>query len=345
MERQNDDGSHETERATQRLSLVKHFYVVLGTVLIFTVFTFIIILALPHALVQDDPLWTTVWWAALAGIEIIVVIGLQSVVVDKLAENKENGVRERFRERATQFGIRRPRNGKLVVRDTLLLLFCALVPMDALSYLIPGVLGYISGTTVGQFFKGFTWETYLTIGLVYNLITGVKEEFVFRGYFLQRFKEQGTRHTSWILTSVLFGILHVQWNTIFDFPLGPLVWFVTAFLAGLLFSGYALNTNRMLPLVLAHGIGNFISAGSIWAYNAAGSLPENALGQFLLVYYGPMLVVGIILAIVFNKVIRRAIGASWRLGRALTSRTSKQDSLVIIVTFLAVWLFLYIVIF
>ena len=37
-----------------------------------------------------------------------------------------------------------------------------------------------------------------------------------------------------------------------------------------------------------------------------------ALGPFLLTYYGPMLVAGIVLAIVFNKAIRRAIGARRR---------------------------------
>jgi membrane protease YdiL (CAAX protease family) len=337
MERQNDDGSHETEQATQQLSLAKHFQVVLGTILIFAVFTFIIILALPQAPAPDDKLGSTVRYGALTGIEIVVVLCLQSLLVDKVIDGKGNVARDRFHERAAQFGIRRPRNGKLVARDTLLLLFCALVPLDALSYAIPGVLGYVSETSVGQFFEGFTWETFLTIGIVYNLITGVKEEFVFRGYFLQRFKEHGTRHTSWILSSLLFGLLHVQLSAILDFPLGPLVWFATAFLVGLLFSGYALNTNRMLPLVLAHGIGNFISAGAIWAYHAAGGLSTSALGPFLLTYYGPMLVAGIILAIVFNKTILRAYGASYRLGRALVTRATGRDSLVIIATLLALW--------
>jgi membrane protease YdiL (CAAX protease family) len=337
MERQNEDGSHETEQATQQLSLAKHFQVVGGTIVIFAVFTFIIFLAIPQAFALDEKLWSTVRYGALTSIEIVVVLCIQSFLVDKVIDSKGNGARDQFHERATQFGIRMPRNGKAIARDTLLLLFCALVPLDALSYAIPGVLGYISETSVGQFFEGFTWETFLTIGIVYNLITGVKEEFVFRGYFLQRFKEQGTRHTSWILSSLLFGMLHVQLEAMFVFPPGPLVWFATAFLVGLLFSGYALNANRFLPLVLAHGIGNFISSGAIWAYHAAGGLSTSALGPFLLTYYGPMLVAGIIFAIIFNKAIRRAISAAGRLGRALVKRATGRDALVVIATLLALW--------
>nr|MDO8087499.1 CPBP family intramembrane metalloprotease [Candidatus Sigynarchaeum springense] len=338
MEWQTGDGSHEAERAVQQLSFTKHFLVVMGTVIIFAVFTLIIILlGLGRTGQPDDVLGSTTRYIAFTGIEIAVVLGFQSLLVDKLIDGKKNGASERITDRATQFGIRQPRNAKATARDTLLLLFCAIVPLDMISYAIPGVLGYLSSTSVGSFFNGFTPELFLTVGLVYNLITGIKEEFVFRGYFLQRFKEHGSRHTSWILTSLLFGILHVDVTVILDYPLGPLVWFVTAFLAGLLFGGYALNANKFLPLVLAHGIGNFISAGAIWTYLTQGGLSPSALGQFLLTYYGPMIVAGIVLAILFNKSIRRAFGATLRLGRALVHRASGRDSMVVVATIFVLW--------
>ncbi len=346
MERQNDDGSNGSEQPRQRLSFSKHFLVIVGTIITFAVFTVIVFfLRLQHTSEPDDVLGSTARYAAFTGIQIVVVLCFQSLLIDKLIDGKSNGARQRFLDRAMQFGIRKPRNGKAAARDTLLLLFCALVPLDLLSYAIPGMLGYISNTGVGEFFDGFTLEAFLTIGIVYNLITGIREEFVFRGYFLQRFKEQGTRHTSWILTSLFFGIMHVQLEAFFVYPLGPLVWFATAFLVGLLFSGYALNANRFLPIVLAHGIGNFISAGAIWTFHAAGGLSESALGPFLLTYYAPMVVAGIVLAIVFNKAIGRALGAARRLGRALTSRASGRDALVIVTVLLVLWVLSIIIIY
>ncbi|MEX2680465.1 MAG: lysostaphin resistance A-like protein [Candidatus Sigynarchaeota archaeon] len=344
MERQNEDGANEAERAAPQLSFSKHFLVVMGSVIIFAAFTLVIILlGLARTSQPGDVLGSMARYAMFTGIEIAMVLGLQALFVDKLFDGKTNGAGERVIERASQFGIRRPRNLKATARDTLLLLFCALVPLDMLSYAIPGVLGYISNTSVGSFFSGFTLEAFLTIGLVYNLITGIKEEFVFRGYFVQRFKEQGTRHTSWILTSLLFGILHVDVFSITGYPMGPLVWFATAFLAGLMFSGYALNTNKFLPIVLAHGLGNFISSGAIWTYLTAGGLSSSALWPFLLIYYGPMVAAGIVLAILFNKSIRRAFGATRRLGRALANRASGRDAMVIVATLLALWVLSFLV--
>ncbi|MBN2150745.1 MAG: CPBP family intramembrane metalloprotease [Candidatus Lokiarchaeota archaeon] len=346
MERQNEDGGEGSVREPQRLSLAKHFQVVLGAAITLISFTLVVyLLSLQKISDPGDVLGSTVRYAALAGIEIVLVFCMQPLLVDKLIDGATNGLGERFRARAVQFGIRKPRNGRATARDALLLLFCALVPLDVLSYAIPGMLGYVSNSYVGSFFAGFTPEAFLTVGLAYNLITGVKEEFVFRGYFLQRFKEQGTRHTSWILTSLLFGLLHVQVFDLFVYPLGPFVWFATAFLVGLLFSGYALNANRLLPLVLAHGIGNFISAGAIWTYHAVGGLSAGALWEFLLLYYGPMVVAGIVLAIAFNKSIKRAFGAALRLGRALAGRASGRDVLVVLAALAALWLLSLFVVF
>lgn len=333
-----DEGNwHDASAGVQHLTLSSHLRLVVGALVVFAVFTFVILLVLPARIPLDDKVGNMLRYGALAGIEIVTVLCAQSLLADKLIEGSEKGWRERFSGRAFQFGLRKPRNALVTARDTLLLLFCALVPLDALSYFMPGLLDYISNTDVGKFFDGFTLETFLTIGIVYNLITGVKEEFVFRGYFLQRCKEHGTRHSAWILSSLFFAVLHVDLLAIIDYPVGPIAWFGTAFLAGLLFSGYALNANRLLPLVLAHGFGNFISAGAIWAWHATGGFLATGLVQFLLAYYVPMIVAGIVLAIVFRKIIRRAFAAASRLSRALVKRGSARDALVMAITLFLLW--------
>jgi membrane protease YdiL (CAAX protease family) len=335
MEHDAGHEARENEPVKQPLSWSKQFSVVGGTVLAFAVSTIIILVAIPGY--QDSNKVTQmVRYGLITTTEILVILIIQSII-DKYLDGREGSYGKIFTTRAMQFGIRKPGQAKATVRDTLLLLFCALVPLDALSYMIPGTLSYIATSQVGAFFNGFTWESYITIGLVYNLITGVKEEVIFRGYFLQRFKEQGTRHTSWILVAAFFGILHFQVTTAFTNLAGSLIWLSTASLVGLLFGGYFLNANRMLPLVLSHGIGNFISAAAIWFFHQTGGFPGNTTGSFLLVFYGPMIIAGIVLAIIFWRSIHRAFSALRRLTRALASKTTARDWLVMLVTFLALW--------
>nr|MDO8114674.1 hypothetical protein [Candidatus Sigynarchaeota archaeon] len=106
-----------------------------------------------------------------------------------------------------------------------------------------------------------------------------------------------------------------------------------------------LSVNRMLPIVLAHGLGNFISAFSILAFTTTQGFQGDTMLPFLLTYYGPMLIAGAVLAIVFHRFIKRAFFASKRLMGALKHRTVPGDALIMLVMFIILVLLSYFLIF
>lgn len=312
------------------------YLTILGSsIFIFLVVTFIIIFL--YQAPTEDKLIHTIRWGIITGLAILVILLMQAAI-DLFFENKKISFSKQFLIRANQFGIKKPKNGMIIARDTLLILFCALVPMDFLTYLIPGILPYIANSSVGIFFNGFTIEAFITIGVVYNLITGIQEEFVFRGYFLQRYKETGKPSSAWLCSALLFASLHVSLAAIPTFPAGPILWFSTALVAGLLFGGYVLATKRMLPVVLAHGIGDFISSTSIWTYYSTNGFAGGMMYSFLFIFYGPMLVAGLVLAIAYRRTIKRAGKTLKRFIRNLRHRTTPREWLLMIVVTVVLWL-------
>ncbi|HME52395.1 MAG TPA: CPBP family intramembrane glutamic endopeptidase [Candidatus Lokiarchaeia archaeon] len=325
----------QDRREQPKLSWSAHFQIILGALFIFLVFTVVYFFLSSGQ--SGDKLSQTIRYGVATGLEILIVLFIQTAFDIFFTNKPAMSYATQFETRARQFGLRKPKNGLIITRDTLLILLCALVPMDFLTYLIPGILPFIANSRVGVFFNGFSLAAFVGIGFVYNLFTGIKEEFVFRGYFLQRFKESGKPQSAWLCTAALFASLHVSLDSIPLFPAGPLLWFLTALLAGLLFGGYVLTTKRLLPVILAHGIGDFISSTSIWTYFTTNAFVGGMMYSFLFLFYGPMLVAGIVLALLFRQTIKGARKALKRLSSALWHRMSPRDWLLMIVVIVILW--------
>lgn len=81
------------------------------------------------------------------------------------------------------------------------------------------------------------------------VIAVLKEELIFRGYFLTRLEQLFGRSNSLLMTSLLFSSWHI-----YQGPAGLLVTFVY----GLVYGGAYLFLRRLWPVFLAHTINNLV---------------------------------------------------------------------------------------
>jgi membrane protease YdiL (CAAX protease family) len=96
------------------------------------------------------------------------------------------------------------------------------------------------------------WSVY-TIGL----ITGILEEFLFRGLFLAHFVSKGFAREGLFITSFIFGMMH------FSFDASPIIPVILTFV-GVLFGSIYLQSKNIWVAVGAHATYN--SLGLITAY-------------------------------------------------------------------------------
>lgn len=273
--------------------------------IVFLVYT-IVYAAIISFMPATDKVAQLIRYGLVTLVQVITILTIQSAL-DLFMEKGPRGYGAQVKENARRYGLAGGTGGPgTVARDVALLLFCALVPLDAATCAIPGLLSFVASTSIGQFFSGLSLPTFLSIGITWNLITGIKEEFVFRGYLLARLKQKGQPHSAWLVSSLVFGLLHVNFFHFPIYPAGPPIWFASAFLAGLLLAGYVLATGRLLPAILAHGIANTISAVPIWMLHGNGMVLDEGVIAAIWWFYIPQLVAGAILAVVAAPHVRAA---------------------------------------
>ncbi|MBD3186685.1 CPBP family intramembrane metalloprotease [Candidatus Bathyarchaeota archaeon] len=334
--------SQEEETNThvqEHLSWDRLFSFITSFLLVIIVYT-LIYLAIPKP-GMANPLLHTTWRGALALIEICIILVIQ-VCLDLFLDERSQEFKSSIHDRAVAFGLVRDKtcNWKGKTIDTFLILLCFLVPLDFLTYMIPGILEYMVGTSVGAFFQGISLVEMLTVGLTYNLITGIKEEFVFRGYIQTSLVEQGTAGSGWIITAIFFGMLHIDFSAGNTFIAGPFLWVITATFVGFVLGAYYLQVKRLLPLVLAHGMGNFISSMSIWLFAKTGGFHGVGMGMgaALSLMYLPLITTGVLLAIIFRKKIKQGARQVREILKNIKSTLNTTDVVIIVVMIIVLWI-------
>ncbi len=275
---------------------------------------------------------------AITAIQVITVIVVQSLF-DMQGAGKGTSLATTMKQRANMAGIGRPGNIAGLARDTALLLFCALVPLDFITYIIPGILPYMASSPVGLFFQGFSPVVFWVVAPAYNIVTGIREEFIFRGYMTGSMATIGKRFSAWSMAAVLFGLMHVSFGDLATVPGGAAIWGGSALAVGLLFGGYFIARRRLLPLVLAHGLGNLISSYAIWVHHDSLGAVTTALDPGLLLFYVPMLMVGAGLACVCFNELKQAKGFLKSIKDEVSTTARAGDWLLVIALVLVFWVF------
>ncbi|MHA1795054.1 MAG: lysostaphin resistance A-like protein [Promethearchaeota archaeon] len=162
------------------------------------------------------------------------------------------------------------------LKDGLLLFLCIYIPLDFLSYLIPGVLDYtvnslnISDTQDPLNYFLYSFPLMLISTIIVHFFVAVREEFLYREFFLTIGKDELKSPLAFFYSSFLFGLAHFNYvfvssNT--DQPIFyPIWWAINGFVIGLVAATYFLKKQRIFPVIFAHWFNNVFSAVVVRLY-------------------------------------------------------------------------------
>ncbi len=168
----------------------------------------------------------------------------------------------------------------------LLLLFPLVTFVNYLSmFFVQNMVDSISGDVLAL----PVWQILLSMGVIGPFI----EEIIFRGVFLQSYQRSGRIIGSIILSSILFGMMHLNFN---QFAYGTVM--------GIMFSLLVEATGSVLSSFVAHGLFNSIEIIIMFATSSALSEADEMLDTYTSSNESMMLMLGIyfVLAIIFTAV-------------------------------------------
>ena len=194
------------------------------------------------------------------------------------------------------------------VKIALILLSCIYIPLDFISYLIPGVLDFtansLDATNPDNYFLLSPVINMLIFTTIIHFSIAMREEFIYREFFISLGEEHVQKGTAFLYSSVLFGLAHL--NYVFDpinkgiSPLYPIWWGINALIIGFVSSYQFTKKKQILPLVLAHWINNLLSA--IVVRNHILEIPFWSETFFYI--YLPFFILGVVIIFISRKSIR-----------------------------------------
>ncbi|OLS11958.1 MAG: hypothetical protein RBG13Loki_4430 [Promethearchaeota archaeon CR_4] len=227
------------------------------------------------------------------------------------------------REISRQFGIFSisTKDGTSQLKHALLMWLLVFVPLDLLSYLIPGMLDFQTRSLIippaesdpgqGLYFSVSIFGIFLGLSILVHLFVATREEIMFRGV-MQFWGQKNVGFTSSVVISALaFGLSHFSyWFS----PLGQsdpiffyfaLWWGAAGLFVGFMLGFYLRTTGRILPMILAHWWNNVVSTIAVWMY-VSNNNAISTMSYLGWVLYLPLIVCGLVLAILWWSTILKA---------------------------------------
>ncbi|MBN2154760.1 MAG: CPBP family intramembrane metalloprotease [Candidatus Lokiarchaeota archaeon] len=195
---------------------------------------------------------------------------------------------------------------------TFLLLFLVYIPLDFLTYSLPGGLDYSkrslnTNPDVNAYLNFPSFVTFIIYSIFLHLMVGIREETFFRGYLTVRAEKYLNPSSSILISSLYFGLSHFAYlftseNLVIDI-LPAIVWSLGGFLVGSISATFLLKNRMIWPIILAHTLNNVISSSALWLY----STQNFTLWNLAKLVYFPLIGVSVILAALFFRELRTGI--------------------------------------
>jgi membrane protease YdiL (CAAX protease family) len=205
------------------------------------------------------------------------------------------------------------RNFPKQVRSAVVLLTVIYVPLDLLSYLLPNVLDNSAITLSAldasnpQNYFLYDFPTVLISIVLVHFAVSLREEFLFREFYLIVGQKEVHKNTAFVFSALLFGLAHFDWFLSPQSASIPvwffLLWGLNATLIGIVSAAFFTTTKQIWPLILAHFGNNVISSLVIRNYALGKPFWEVSFIQI----YLPLLIVGVVALIFSFKSIGRFI--------------------------------------
>ena len=208
------------------------------------------------------------------------------------------------------------------LKSALILICIIYIPLDFFSYIIPlifnlNVLKY-QLDTFNSFFLGeyllYDINLMIIMTIIIHFFVALKEEFVFRGFYIYIGENKLNKSTTFIYSAFLFGLAHFSYilkleegDTIFF----PIWWFLNGLIIGITSAYFYLTKKQLWPLIIAHWTNNVISAIIIRRnYDGVSYWP----GIFLTIYV-PIFALGVLLFVVYRKSLKKCVKQIYQLFR------------------------------
>lgn len=191
------------------------------------------------------------------------------------------------------------KNYKYQILYGFLIFFIVFLPMDFFTFvLIPETVGYqavVFGVRSTNIYLSPLTDSYLVFlisAIIIQISVAFTEETITRGFLAKRGSEYFPKMSAIIISSLYFGLGHLAY--ILDFySWYPVIWFVQAFIIGIILSIFVLRKMWILPVIIAHTLNNIVSAHTIWSFWQGISFEIVA---FLI--YIPLFIIGILFIVV-----------------------------------------------
>ncbi|MHA1720473.1 MAG: lysostaphin resistance A-like protein [Promethearchaeota archaeon] len=197
---------------------------------------------------------------------------------------------------------------------TALIFICIIyIPLDALSYIVPlmfklDVLDYeakiLISSDLGKYLL-FDMNLMIIATVIVHFFVALREEFVFRGFYITMGESKINKSTAFIYSALLFSLAHLS----YIFPTSengdsiffPFWWAFNALIIGITSAYYFVTKKRLWPLIISHWVNNIISA-LILRRNFDGYLFWK--DNFMKIYL-PIIIIGVFLLIIYRKSLSR----------------------------------------
>ena len=191
-------------------------------------------------------------------------------------------------------------NARYQLLHGILLLFILFIPLDCVTYIfIPEMLKFQGELLISNDSNLYLTQSYgifIISVVIIQVSVAIYEESLLRGFITRRGAQCFNKVSAVFISAFYFGLMHFAYilNPMSgNYPISfPIIWFLQAFLVGIVLALYMVKKKWILPLIMAHGINNIISAHAVWNY-----LQGNDFFSMLYFLYFPLLCVSCILLI------------------------------------------------
>jgi membrane protease YdiL (CAAX protease family) len=232
------------------------------------------------------------------------------------------------------------------LKSALILICIIYIPLDFFSYVIPlifklDVLEYQADALTSSFLGNYLLydiNLMIIMTIVIHFFIALKEEFVFRGFYIYMGEKKLNRNTTFIYSAFLFGLAHfsyifttIQDGSSFFFPFW---WGFNATIIGITSAYFYISKKQLWPIIIAHWTNNVISA-IILRRNYDG-IPF--WQESFLIIYVPIFVLSIVLLVIYRKSLIKHIKRIYNFFRDYIIETSPKLFAIDFGLIIIIWL-------
>ncbi len=209
------------------------------------------------------------------------------------------------------------KNFKYQILYGILIFFLVFLPFDFFNYLlIPKMIEYqsfsLAFNSTNAYLLSDIYYVFLISVIIIQFSVAFAEESISRGLLTKRGSEHFFSMSAVIISTLYWGLGHFAY---FLDPISraypiwyPLLWFLQAFIIGIVLSLVVLRRKWLFPVIIAHAVNNIISAHVVWSYFQGISFTSMAV----YLYY-PLLIIGLCLFVGFYSLIKESLSTGFKM--------------------------------